>query len=89
MISFLSLIRQNKTQIVVMIIVVNSDNPDAQPVKASSKAESFIRKKIEDKRLIRDYIKQGKDLSELTTSRGIEFVSPLIILSPSQTAFYL
>jgi hypothetical protein len=42
-----------------MIIVVNSDNPDAQPVKASSKAESFIRKKIEDKRLIRDYIKQG------------------------------
>ncbi len=60
-----------------MIIVVNPDNPTAQPVKASGKVESFIKKKIEDKRLIREYIKEGKDLSELTKSRGIEFVKPL------------
>ncbi len=37
---------------------------------------STLKKMIEDKKLIHDYITNGRDLSELT-SKGIKFVQPL------------
>ena len=60
-----------------MYIITNPDNSDAQPKKIGAKAESFIRKMIEDKRIIRTYIEEGKSLSELTKTRGIRFAKPL------------
>ena len=56
-----------------MYIITNPDNSDAQPKIIGAKAESFIKKMIEDKRIIRAYIEEGKSLSELTKTRGIRF----------------
>ncbi len=60
-----------------MLIITNPDNLEAQPKKVGAKAESFIKKMVEDKRLIREYIQEGKNLSELTQKRGIHFAKPL------------
>jgi hypothetical protein len=60
-----------------MYIITNPDKADAQPKKIGAKAESFIKKMIEDKKIIRTYIEEGKDLSELTQKRGIRFAKPL------------
>jgi hypothetical protein len=60
-----------------MYIITNPDKSDAQPKRIGAKAESFIKKMIEDKRIIRTYIEEGKDLSELTKIRGIRFAKPL------------
>jgi hypothetical protein len=60
-----------------MLIITNPDNLESQPKKVGAKAESFIKKMVEDKRLIREYIQEGKNLSELTQKRGIRFAKPL------------
>ena len=43
-----------------MYIITNPDNSDAQPKKIGAKADSFIKKMIEDKTIIRAYIEEGK-----------------------------
>jgi hypothetical protein len=60
-----------------MYIITNPDKSNAYPKKIGAKAESFIKKMIEDKKIIRTYIEEGKDLSELTKIRGIRFAKPL------------
>jgi hypothetical protein len=60
-----------------MLVMINSDDPNSQPQKLGNKAESIVKKMIEDKKIIRQYIKEGKDLSELTKTRGIDFAKPI------------
>ena len=60
-----------------MLIITNPDTTDAQPKRVGKKAESVIRKMIEDKKQVREYIREGKDLSELTKTRGINFAKPI------------
>ncbi|WP_235938122.1 hypothetical protein [Chitinophaga solisilvae] len=44
--------------------------------KPDPKIVNILKKMIEDKKLIHDYITNGRDLSELK-SKGIKFVQPL------------
>jgi hypothetical protein len=60
-----------------MLVMINQDDPNSQPQKLGTKAESFVKKMIEDKKIIRQYIKEDKDLSELTEKRGINFAKPI------------
>jgi hypothetical protein len=60
-----------------MLIITNPDTPNAPPKKVGTKAQSFIKKMVEDKKLVREYITEGKDLSELTEKRGINFAKPI------------